>query len=102
MSTTQEEPTGVSTNSLNEISEELYATQGGGLATRNGTTYVWYELPDWYAKFPEIDEKVGDPIPDQWSVVPVNTAALNSESDPEANLALVCALILEAREDDLG
>lgn len=52
----------------------IYATQGGGYATFNGVQYVWHsDIPDF------VDAKVGDPIPEEWSVAAINEAAHGQE-----------------------
>jgi hypothetical protein len=55
----------------------LYATQGGGSVTWDAyrRTYVWHETP---ADFPEFI--VGEPMPCNWSVVPINQAARELET----------------------
>ncbi len=81
---------------LNEIDQALYATQGGGLATwsEDLQTYVWYELPPEYndpefrARYPEITDQIGDAIPSEWSVVPVNQAARDTEYDEDFDLVI--------------
>lgn len=48
----------------------LYATQGGGYAILKDGVYVWHsEIPSF------LPDEIGDPIPDEWSVVSVNDAA---------------------------
>jgi len=62
----------------------LWGTQGGGLARWDGDreTYVWHELPDWYAAS-GITEKVGDEIPREWDLIPANEAARGEMLDEE-------------------
>src|SRR4051794_15913882 len=66
----------------------LWGTQGGDLARWDADekAYVWHELPDWYAGS-GINEKVGDPIPKEWDMIPTNEAArqemLRDEEDPD-------------------
>lgn len=51
--------------------EMLYATQGGGYATRINGQLVWYsEIPD---SMP--GAQVGDPTPDEWDIIPLGPAA---------------------------
>lgn len=58
-----------------EANAPLFATQGGGVATLQGETYVWHsDIPDYMAP-----AKAGDPIPEEWSVVPINETARNLE-----------------------
>ena len=60
----------------------LYGTQGGGLATWDGTRYVWYaDIPDFLT-----DAKVGDPIPKEWGVASANEAA-HREVEEQENAA---------------
>lgn len=56
----------------------LYATQGGGYATFTDGQYVWHsEIPEFMD-----DAKVGDPIPEEWDIIPINEAArLELEDD---------------------
>lgn len=67
---------------LQDNEPPLFATQGGGLATWSDAsqTYVWHELPNWYARA-GIQEQIGDPIPGEWSVVPVNASARLMDED---------------------
>lgn len=54
----------------------LYATQGGGYATYVGGQYVWHsEIPEF------VDAQVGDPIPEEWSVVAINDEARHETDD---------------------
>ncbi len=43
-------------------SDRTYHTQGGGTVRWDGNQYVFVEVPEWG------DFKVGDPLPDQWSI----------------------------------
>lgn len=48
----------------------LYATQGGGYATWDGSQYVWLrDIPAF------VNAEIGDPIPDEWGVRAANSAA---------------------------
>lgn len=40
----------------------VYGTQGGGLARKVGSTYIWFELPEW-GNF-----VIGDEIPQEWDI----------------------------------
>ena len=65
----------------------LWETQGGGLArsTEDGT-YVWHELPDWFADLPDGDPTkavIGDPIPEEWGTMPANESARDMMLDEE-------------------
>ena len=57
----------------------LWGTQGGGLArTAPDGSFVWYELPDWMTELPNGDPhkaKVGDPVPEEWDLIPASTVA---------------------------
>jgi hypothetical protein len=44
------------------VGVQLYATQGGGTAVREGKNYFFHDTPDWS------DYKRGDPVPEEWSV----------------------------------
>jgi hypothetical protein len=62
----------------------LYATQGGGIATSKDGQFVWHELPDWVEALPDGEpnkQKVGDLIPDEWDIVPINESARQEMSD---------------------
>ncbi|HEX7483537.1 MAG TPA: hypothetical protein VF281_00130 [Candidatus Saccharimonadales bacterium] len=66
--------------------EPVYATQGGGYATREDGKNVWHsDIPDFM-----INEgaQLGDEIPEEWSFVAVNPAA-HRESDVEDGLLTV-------------
>lgn len=72
---------------IDPVTFALWGTQGGGLARwdEDRQTYVWHELPDWYATS-GITEKVGDPIPRDWDLIPANEAACNEMfSEDEGN-----------------
>ena len=47
-----------------EMIMAYYGTQGGGIAEERGDTLVWREPP---GDFPEM--QLGEPIPEEWSVV---------------------------------
>lgn len=56
----------------------LYATQGGGYATRSDGKTVWHsDIPEFMVS---LGAKAGDEIPEEWSVVAINDAA-RAESD---------------------
>ena len=61
---------------LDTLDFPVWGTQGGGLARRDRDLgYVWFVLPDWYPQHPELKYRVGDPIPQQWDIIPANEAA---------------------------
>lgn len=65
----------------------LFGTQGGGLAqlTPEGK-YIWFELPSWMSELPDGDSdkaKIGDPIPEEWDLIPATSAAQRSMAKDE-------------------
>lgn len=62
----------------------MFATQGGGLATIKDGIYVWSEVPN---EFPEM--KVGDSIPEEWSVVPINRSARDQDDNNWGRLKIM-------------
>jgi len=54
----------------------VWATQGGGLARQMGKTFIFIEKPDC----PGLD--VGDDVPEEWDLQPVNEPARNETEDP--------------------
>jgi hypothetical protein len=62
----------------NSCNFPVYATQGGGYATREGDQYLWLSgIP------PFVNAEIGDPIPDEWGVTSANDAA-SREAEEEA------------------
>lgn len=47
-------------------SVQLYATQGGGTAIREGNSYFFHDIPDWSSYIP------GDTVPDEWDLIPIH------------------------------
>lgn len=48
----------------------VFATQGGGLARSGpGDSFIFIETPKWG------NYQVGDLVPEEWSLVPINKAA---------------------------
>ena len=58
-----------------EYSFPVYGTQGGGLVRWLNGVYIFVEKPDC----PGLD--VGDKLPEEWGVVPVNDAARDAMDD---------------------
>ena len=44
--------------------KQVYGTQGGGLARKDGNRYVWAEPPEWAGD----TMKEGDEIPQEWDI----------------------------------
>ena len=66
---------------IQQDNRPIFATQGGGYAVYEHGQYVWHsEIPNF------IFARVGDSIPEEWTVVPVNDAARREakfDSEPE-------------------
>ena len=76
----------MSTSALSSSSTKLplFATQGGGTALFDTTTnsYRWHEVPDWMAMLSNGNPDkavIGDPVPEEWGLVPINDAAKDLE-----------------------
>ena len=54
---------------LDKYPYSLYGTQGGGLARREGSRFIFIEAPDITGL------EVGDDVPDQWDLIPANKNA---------------------------
>lgn len=52
--------------------KQLYATQGGGYAIYKDDVLVWHELPDWIKPGCGYEPEIGDPVPEEWSIVPIH------------------------------
>jgi hypothetical protein len=48
----------------------VFGTQGGGLVRWVNGQYEFVEVPDWIT-----GAKVGDPMPEEWGVIPANNSA---------------------------
>jgi hypothetical protein len=60
----------------------LYATQGGGFAEFVDNTFVWHsDIPEFLV---EDGVAIGDVIPQEWGVVPINERAIeqSKHDDP--------------------
>jgi hypothetical protein len=58
------------------VTTPVYATQGGGYCEPRGNQFVWLaDIPDFIFK------QIGDPIPEEWSVAAVNTAAFDADQE---------------------
>ena len=68
----------MASSTVREYDYPVWATQGGGLARSVGDTYIFIEKPDC----PGLD--VGDNVPKEWGVMPVNALAKKEmdESSP--------------------
>jgi hypothetical protein len=53
----------------------VYATQGGGVARKSGKLFIFVEAPNC----PGLD--VGDAVPEEWDIVPINDAAKHEGED---------------------
>lgn len=84
-----------SSDDIATSSVAIYATQGGGYATFKNGRFVWHsEIPDFLPH-----AKVGDPIPEEWSVVAINEAS--RREDEQAGLSGWDDLEPEEEEDEV-
>lgn len=76
--------------------ELLYATQGGGYATRKNGQFVWHsEIPDFMS-----GTQVGDPIPDEWDIIPLGPAAQYELEDDSFYLTYPYIEIFDDEEEE--
>jgi hypothetical protein len=65
---------------LDQLGFAVYGLQGGGLGRFAGEVLVFHELPDW-CPAEGFNPQVGDPVPEEWDMIPANKAATGEMLD---------------------